>query len=92
MDTPRHWKTLAALESAATELGTTITAVALRWLIQRPAVTSVIMGVRSLAQFEDNLKAAEIRLPAGTMKALDEASTFELGYPYDFMKRIQGRW
>jgi len=26
------------------------------------------------------------------MKRLDEASAFELGYPYDFMKRIQGRW
>jgi hypothetical protein len=38
------------------------------------------------------LKAAELRLPAEAMKRLDEASAFELGYPYDFMQRIQGRW
>jgi aryl-alcohol dehydrogenase-like predicted oxidoreductase len=91
-DTPRHWKTLSALEEAARELGTSVTAVALRWLVQKPAVTSVIMGVRTVGQLDDNLKAGELRLPVEIMKRLDDASAFELGYPYDFMKRIQGRW
>jgi len=91
-DTPRNWSILSAVEAAAKELGTSTTAVALRWLIQKPAVTSVIMGVRTLAQLDDNLKAAELRLSPEAMKRLDEASAFELGYPYDFMKRIQGRW
>jgi aryl-alcohol dehydrogenase-like predicted oxidoreductase len=91
-DKPRNWKILDALEVTAKELGTSTTAVALRWLIQKPAVTSVIMGVRNLQQLDDNLKAAEIRLSADVMKRLDEASAYELGYPYDFMKRIQGRW
>jgi aryl-alcohol dehydrogenase-like predicted oxidoreductase len=90
--TPRAWKTLAAVETVARELGTTPTAVALRWLVQRPAVTSVIMGVRTLAQLDDNLKAAELRLSAEAMKRLDEASAFDIGYPYDFMGRISGRW
>ncbi len=91
-DTPRNWSILAAVEAVAKELGTSTTAVALRWLIQKPAVTSVIMGVRTSAQLDDNLKAAELRLPPEAMKRLDEASAFDLGYPYDFMKRIQGRW
>jgi len=91
-DTPRNWKILDAVEAAANELGTTTTAVALRWLLQKPAVTSVIMGVRNVGQLDDNLKAGELTLPAEIMKRLDEASAFELGYPYDFMKRIQGRW
>jgi aryl-alcohol dehydrogenase-like predicted oxidoreductase len=50
------------------------------------------MGVRNVQQLDDNLKAGEIRLSADVMKRLDEASAYELGYPYDFMKRIQGRW
>jgi aryl-alcohol dehydrogenase-like predicted oxidoreductase len=50
------------------------------------------MGVRTMAQLDDNLKAAEIVLSAEAMKRLDEASAYELGYPYDFMGRIQGRW
>jgi len=91
-DTPRNWKILDAVEAAAKELATTTTAVALRWLLQKPAVTSVIMGVRNVGQLDDNLKAGELTLPAEIMKRLDEASAFELGYPYDFMKRIQGRW
>ncbi|HWE26354.1 MAG TPA: aldo/keto reductase [Polyangia bacterium] len=91
-DTPRTWKLLGVLEATANELGTTMTAVALRWLIQKPAVTSVIMGVRNVQQLDDNLKAGELRLSADVMKRLDEASAYELGYPYDFMKRIQGRW
>ena len=71
---------------------TTVSAVALRWLIQRPAVTSVILGVRTLAQLDDNLKAADIELPPEAMQRLDEASAFELGYPYEFMRHISGRW
>jgi aryl-alcohol dehydrogenase-like predicted oxidoreductase len=92
LDTPRTWRVLSMVEAIARELSTTPTAVALRWLVQRPAVTSVILGVRSVAQLEDNLKAAELTLPAEAMKRLDEASAFELGYPYEFMQRIQGRW
>ena len=46
------------------ELGATMTAVALRWLMQKPAVTSVIMGVRTLAQLDDNLKAGELHAVA----------------------------
>jgi aryl-alcohol dehydrogenase-like predicted oxidoreductase len=48
--------------------------------------------VRNVAQLDDNLKAGELELSADVMRRLDEASAFELGYPYDFMKRIQGRW
>ena len=92
VDTPRNWKILDALEGVARETGSSLTAVALRWLIQKPAVTSVIMGVRTPAQLDDNLKAAELQLSKETMRRLDEASAYELGYPYDFMKRIQGRW
>lgn len=91
-DTERNWRILAAVEAVARELSTTPTAVALRWLMQRPAVTSVIMGVRSVAQLEDNLKAADIVLPAEAMQRLAEASAYDIGYPYDFMGRIQGRW
>jgi aryl-alcohol dehydrogenase-like predicted oxidoreductase len=92
VDSPRNWKILEALEGVAREVGTSLTAVALRWLIQKPAVTSVIMGVRTPAQLDDNLKAAGLPLSKEAMKRLDDASGYELGYPYDFMKRIQGRW
>jgi len=91
-DTPRHWRILDAVETIARELSTTPTAVALAWLMQRPAVTSVIFGARTTAQLDDNLRAASLALPAELVKRLDEASAFEAGYPYEFIAQIQGRW
>ena len=65
---------------------------ALAWLLGKPAVTSVIFGARTVEQVDDNLVAGDLRLGAEHMKLLDEASAFELGYPYDFMARIQNHW
>jgi aryl-alcohol dehydrogenase-like predicted oxidoreductase len=56
------------------------------------ARASVIFGARTVEQLDDNLKAAELKLPAAAMQKLDEASAFDLGSPYEFIKHIQGRW
>jgi aryl-alcohol dehydrogenase-like predicted oxidoreductase len=66
--------------------------VALAWLLAKPAVTSVIFGARSIAQLDDNLKAAEVKLAAEQVQRLDDASAFEIGYPYKFIANIQKRW
>lgn len=91
-DTPRHWRILDTVTAIALERQSTPTAVALRWAIQKPCVSSVIFGARSLAQLEDNLKAAELVLSTEEVQRLDEASAFDLGYPYSFMAGIQSRW
>lgn len=91
-DNERGWRTVDALGAVAKEKGTTHSAVALAWLLTRPQVTSVIFGARSLAQLEDNLKAAEVKLSHEDLKRLDDASAFEVGYPYDFMGSVQKRW
>ena len=36
--------------------------------------------------------AAELKLDDVQFKRLEDASAPELGYPYDFMQRLQGRW
>jgi len=56
--------------------------VALAWLLQRPMVASVIMGGRTTAQFESNLKAAELKLTADDIARLDRVSEPTLIYPY----------
>ncbi|UJR79518.1 aldo/keto reductase [Sandaracinus amylolyticus] len=91
-DDERGWRTVDAVKQIARELGTTPTAVSLAWLLAKPTVTSVIFGARTIGQLKGNLAATGLRLPADAMKKLDDASAFELGYPYDFMQRIQGRW
>ena len=91
-DTPRNWRILAALDACAEALGATPAQVSLAWLLAKPAVTSVIFGARTVAQLEDNLQAAQLEIPTEWMQRLDEASSFEVGYPYSMMERIQGRW
>jgi aryl-alcohol dehydrogenase-like predicted oxidoreductase len=60
--------------------------------LAKPAVTSVIFGARSVAQLEDNLGAGDLVLSDKAMTELDAASSFDLGYPYDFIKNIDGGW
>jgi aryl-alcohol dehydrogenase-like predicted oxidoreductase len=91
-DTERNWRILAAVDRVAEATGSSTSQVALAWLLRKPTVTSVIFGARSIEQLEDNLGAAELKLSDEQLTALDEASAFELGYPYDFMGRIQSRW
>jgi aryl-alcohol dehydrogenase-like predicted oxidoreductase len=88
----RGWRTLEALSAMAREKSTTSSAVALAWLLAKPMVTSVIFGARSIEQLDDNLKAADVTLSPEDVQKLDDASAFELGYPYEFIANIQKRW
>jgi aryl-alcohol dehydrogenase-like predicted oxidoreductase len=91
-DKERNWRIIEAALAVARELGASTAQVALAWLLHRDAVTSVIFGARTPQQLDDNLKAVSLKLAPEQMKLLDDASTFELGYPYDFFKRIQPNW
>ncbi len=91
-DNERGWRTLDAVRDVAQELNATPAAVSLAWLLAQDCLTSVISGARDVAQVEANIKATDITLSADQLKRLDKASRLELGYPYDFMRSIQGRW
>jgi aryl-alcohol dehydrogenase-like predicted oxidoreductase len=68
--------------SVAEEHGVSGAQVALAWLLQRPGVTSVIIGGRTEAQFRDNLAAADLKLTEHQIKRLNEVSQPTLIYPY----------
>lgn len=91
-DQERNWAILDAVQAVAAELGASVSEVALAWLLGRPAVSSVIFGARTVAQVDENAKAAELKLSAEQAARLEAASAFELGYPYQFLKQIQERW
>lgn len=91
-DTERNWAIVEELVAVAKELQKPPSQVALAWLLARPVVSSVIFGARSVAQLEENLGAADLDLPEAMRARLDAVSTPELGYPYDFIKNIDGAW
>ena len=79
----RTWAVLAALESVAKAKGLSMAEVALGWLVDRPSVTSVILGARTVEQLMENLKAASVTLTADDVAALDAPSRPPVtDYPY----------
>jgi len=75
------------VKSVAADLGKTPSQVAIAWTLANPAVTSPILGVRTLAQLEDNLGALEVTLPREHLQRLERASAIERGFPHDFVEQ-----
>lgn len=86
----RTWATVEEVRSVADARGVTMAQVALSWLVDRPAVTSVILGARTLEQLEDNLSAASLHLSREETDRLDKASDpGAADYPYGVPGRQQ---
>lgn len=84
-NTARNWRIVDAVGEIAAARRKSYAQVALRWLLERPEVSSVIIGVRTPEQLEDNLGAAGWTLSAGEIEKLNEAAALEWGYPYRMM-------
>ncbi|MGC4941916.1 aldo/keto reductase [Kribbella sp. DT2] len=72
-----------AVRAIAEARGISMAQIALAWLVDRPAITSVILGARTTEQLDDNLAAADLHLTEEETKQLDEASDpGAADYPY----------
>jgi aryl-alcohol dehydrogenase-like predicted oxidoreductase len=71
-----------ALDAVAAETGKTVPQIALNWLLQRPTVSSLIVGARNEEQLRQNLGALGWSLTAAQMAALDKVSDTAPVYPY----------
>jgi aryl-alcohol dehydrogenase (NADP+) len=79
----RTWAVVEAVRTVAEQSGASMAQVALSWLSDRPGVTSVILGARTIEQLEDNLLAADLHLSEEHLALLDKASDPEpADYPY----------
>ncbi len=63
-----------AVSTAADGLGVSPLAVALSWALDRPAVTSAIVGARTAGQLTGILQAEDVVLPPEISRALDDVS------------------
>jgi aryl-alcohol dehydrogenase-like predicted oxidoreductase len=79
----RTWDVIDAVESVAASRGVSMAQVALAWVVDRPLISSVILGARTLDQLRDNLGAAELHLDRDETARLDAASDpAPADYPY----------
>ncbi len=70
--TDHNFEAVTSLKQVAGERGRSLTHFSLAWILNNRTITSVISGVSSLKQLEDNLKATEITLSAEEITACDE--------------------
>ena len=79
----RTWDVIDAVQSVAQSRGATMAQVALAWVVDRPMVSSVILGARTVEQLQDNLGAAGLHLTEDETAQLDAASDpGAADYPY----------
>nr|MDX3809172.1 aldo/keto reductase [Bosea sp. (in: a-proteobacteria)] len=78
----RLYAIVDALDAIAQETGKSVPQIAINWLLQRPTVSSVIIGARNEQQLRDNLGAVGWSLTAEQVARLDAASERTAPYPY----------
>jgi aryl-alcohol dehydrogenase-like predicted oxidoreductase len=78
----RLYDVVDALETIAGELGKSVPQVAINWLLQRPTVSTVLIGARNEQQLRDNLGAVGWSLTTEQVRRLDEVSRVTPPYPY----------
>jgi aryl-alcohol dehydrogenase-like predicted oxidoreductase len=82
------FKVVDAIDGIAKETGKSNAQIALNWLLQRPSVSTVIIGARNEAQLRQNLGAVGWQLAPAQIAKLDAASAVPLTYPY-WHQRLQ---
>lgn len=73
----RGFKILKTLDDVSEQYNANPASIALAWLIARPSITAPIASVTSLAQLDDLIKAAALKLDNEDMALLDDASDWK---------------
>ena len=79
--TDRDWGIIEAVARVAAELGIGAAQVALAWVRSRPAITSTLIGARTIEQLRSNLASLEVTLAPEQLAALEELSSPSLDFP-----------
>ena len=81
VDKEKVWKIVAAAREIGKPKGASPARVALAWVLSKPFVTSVITGVKTPEQLDDNLAASDLTLSPDEIKRLDDLSALVPEYP-----------
>ncbi|QIO51038.1 aldo/keto reductase [Rhizobium leguminosarum bv. trifolii] len=90
VDDEKLFDIVEVLDAIAGETGRTVPQIAINWLLNRPTVSSVIIGARNEAQLRQNLGAVGWNLSREQIERLDAVSTVTAPYPYFPYRRQEG--
>jgi len=83
------YRVVDAIDEVARECGKSVSQIALNWLLQRPSVSTVIIGARNEEQLRENLGAVGWNLTQDQIAKLDAASGTTPAYPYWHQRQFE---
>lgn len=91
IDVPRYFKDqnfdlVDQVKAVAADTGLSLSQVALSWLLHDRRVTTVIVGVRTMEQLEDNLVAGDTDLSDAHHEQLANVVPYDHGYPLEWIE------
>jgi len=91
IDKPRAFKCIEAMKTIAEKYQVSVAQIALAWLLHQKAVSSVIVGAKTISQLEDNIKSTKVKLSSEDLALLNEVSALPPEYP-GWMMALQGAY
>jgi aryl-alcohol dehydrogenase-like predicted oxidoreductase len=76
------YQVIDCLKEISLETGKSVPQIALKWLLTRPTVSTVLIGARNLTQLQDNVAAADVVLTEAQLQRLNKISAVFPAYPY----------
>lgn len=90
-NTEKNWLILEKVKALAEKYKVTPTQISIAWLLAQKVVSSVILGVRTKEQLEDNLQANQVNLSQEDLLQLGELSDLPELYPYRMIEAYGSR-
>ena len=90
VDQEHLYRVIDAIEAVAADTGKSVPQIAINWLLQRPTVSSVIIGARNEEQLRHNLGAIGWTLTKDQIAELDAASDVLPPYPHTPYRQQEG--
>jgi len=82
------YRVVDALDEIAKETDKPVPQVAINWLLERPTVSSVVVGARTETQLRQNLGSVGWKLSKEQIARLDRVSALTPAYPYWHQRRV----
>ncbi|MDR1588516.1 MAG: aldo/keto reductase, partial [Treponema sp.] len=68
------FRTVALLRELSAELGVSVAQISVAWVLANPHIACALIGSRSESELDDNIRAMELKLPAGALERINQTS------------------
>jgi aryl-alcohol dehydrogenase-like predicted oxidoreductase len=88
-DKEKGYDLIDRMQKMAADHKATVAQLALAWLLSKDSVSTILMGASNVRQFDDNIRAVDLRVSSAELKELDELTKPAPVYPNWFQEKTQ---